>query len=120
MKLDVPPQSLQASLLDNYKSGQLAAAKQLAIKITKEYPLHHFGWKVLGAIFCRIGRLEEALDASLVSVELEPQDPEAHCNLGNIFHVSKRVNDAVKSYQDAIRIKPDFAEAYSNLGVVLE
>lgn len=120
MKFKAPPQSLQASLLDYYKSGQLPAAEQLAIKFTEEYPMHHFGWKVLGAIFCRMGRLEEALDASLQSVELEPQDPEAHCNLGNIYQASKRIKDAVKSYQNAIRIRPDFAEAYSNLGVMLE
>ena len=42
-----------------------------------------FSWKVLGAALKKIGRISESLVASQKAVEINPQDIEAHNNLGN-------------------------------------
>ena len=115
-----PPQELLDSLLEHYQSGRLSDAEKLAVSITQEFPEHAFGWKVLGAVFKQLGRINESFSATQKAVQLEPQDAKAHYNLGNTLAVLGRSDEAIASFQQAIAIKPDFAEAHSNLGNTLK
>jgi len=54
------------------------------------------------------------------SVHLEPQDADAHSNLGVTLHELGRFDEAEASYTKAIALKPDFVEVHSNLGVMLQ
>jgi len=51
------------------------------------------------------------------AIRLEPDDAEAHYNLGAAYGGLGRYQEAITAYQEAIRLKPDFAEAHSNLGL---
>ncbi|SVC59382.1 uncharacterized protein METZ01_LOCUS312236, partial [marine metagenome] len=53
------------------------------------------------------------------AVQLEPQDAEAHNNLGATLKELGSLGEAEASYRQAIALKPDYAEAHSNLGIVL-
>ncbi|PWU15906.1 MAG: hypothetical protein C5B50_14450 [Verrucomicrobia bacterium] len=66
----------------------------------------------------REGRLDEAKVQIEKALQLQPDDEEAHSNLGNVLHTMGRLDEAIAQYQQAIRIKPDFAVAYLNLGNV--
>ena len=46
------------------------------------------------------------------SVQLAPQDAEAHSNLGNTLKELGRLDEAEASYRQAIALKPDYAEAH--------
>jgi tetratricopeptide (TPR) repeat protein len=116
----LPSQVQLSSLLEHYKNGRFGDAEKLAISITKEYPNHQFGWKVLGAVLKQTGRIGESLASSQNSVRLAPQDAEAHNNLGIILQELRRLEEAEASYRQAIALKPKYAEAEYNLGNALQ
>ena len=60
---------------------------------------------------------EEEIEACKQAVRLDPDDADAHYNLGNAYRESGKYKEAIKSYKKAIRIDPDFKEAHYNLGV---
>ena len=95
-------------------------AAELATLLTQQFPKHPFGWKALGALLQQTGRVNESLLPLQESVDLSPQDAEAHSNLGNTLRELSRLEDAEASYRKAIALKPDLAQAHSNLGITLQ
>ena len=77
-----PSQQQLNSLLEHYQAGRYEDAEKLSLSITEEFPKHQFAWKVLGIVFKQMGKINESLVASQKSVQLNPQDAEAHSNLG--------------------------------------
>ena len=115
-----PPQKLLSRLLEHYQSGRLGDAEILALSITRDFPNHNFSWMILAAVFKAIGRNTEALSANQTAVELSPQDPEAHSNLGVTLQELGRLNEAEVSLRQAIVLKPNYPEAHNNLGNALK
>ena len=115
-----PSQQQLSSLLDHYQKGRLDDAEKLAISLTHKFSQHQFAWKVLGAIFKQTGRINESLVASQKSVQLAPQDAEAHSNMGVSLQELGRLDEAKESYRKAIALKPDHAEAHNNMGYTLQ
>ena len=111
-----PSQEQLSILFEHYQNGRYVETEKLALTITQEFPKHQFGWKVLGAVLKHAGRTPESLVASQKSVQLAPQDAEAHSNLGNTLKELGRLDEAEASYTQAIALKPDFTEAHYNLG----
>ncbi len=58
------------------------------------------------------GEIEDAKE----KVRKNPDDAEAHYNLGNAYRESDEYEEAIESYKQAIKINPDFAMAHKNLG----
>ena len=114
-----PSQEQLNTLLKYYQAGRYVDAEKLSISITQEFPEHPFAWKVLAIVLKQMGKINESLVASQTSVQLDPQDAEAHNNLGTILQELDRLNEAEASFRKAITIKPDYAEAYCNLGEML-
>jgi Flp pilus assembly protein TadD len=106
-------------LFESYQAGRYDEAEMSALSITQQYPNHQFGWKVLAVVLKISGRMPEALAAVQKAVELDPEDAEAHNNLGNMLRELGRLNEAEASCRNAIALQPDFAEAHNNLGVTL-
>ena len=115
-----PSQVEIQKLMNHYQNGQYDYAETLAISITEEFPGHQFGWKIMGALLERTGRKSEALNANQKAVQLEPQDAEAHYNLGNTLMGLGRLEEAEASYKQTIVLKSDYAEARNNLGMALQ
>jgi Flp pilus assembly protein TadD len=122
-KIDVnflePSQQQLNSLLEYYQAGRYVDAEKLSLSITQEFPKHQFPWKVLGAALKQMGKINESLVALQKSVELNPQDAEAHNNLGITLQELGKLDEAEISYRQAIELKPDYAEAQYNLGITL-
>ena len=116
----IPPQQQLDSLLEHYQARRYVDAEKLSLFITKEFPKHQFAWKVHAAVLKQIGKINESLVASQRSVQLNPQDTQAHNNLGVTLQGIGRLNEAEASYRQAIALKPDFAQAHNNLGSILQ
>ena len=114
-----PSKKLLDSLLSHYESERLSDAEDLALRITREFPDHHFAWKVLGAVLKQTGRAIESVTAMQKSAKLAPKDPEVHNYLGSTLRELGRLDEAQASYNRAIALKPDFASAHYNLGNAL-
>ena len=120
LKANNPSQQQLSSLLEYYQNGRFNDAEKLAVFITNEFPKHQFGWKVLGAVLKQTGRVIDSFTAMKKSVQLAPQDAEAHSNLGNTLQELGRLDEAEASYTQAIALKPDYALAHCNLGNTLK
>ena len=111
-----PQRSELNSLLEHFQNKQYNVAERLALALTDKFETHPFGWKVLGAVFNKTGRLSEGLIACQKSVELDPKNAENHNNLANIFHKLDRLKEAEKSYKKVVELTPENAEIYNSLG----
>lgn len=107
------------SLVALFNEGLYSKAETLAQSITERFPLHGFGWKVLGAVLQQTRRSDEALAAKQRAAALSPHDAEAHNNLGVTLQELGRFAEAEESYLRALQIKPDCAEAHSNMSTIL-
>ena len=116
----IPSQKQLNLLLQYYQAGKFDDAEKLAISITKKFPDHYFGWKVLGTVLSQSGRQSEALNFLQKSIILFPQDIGVHNILGVSLKELGRLEEAESSYKQAIALKSDFAIAYNNLGNVLK
>ena len=115
-----PSQEQLNSLLEHYQARRYVDAEKLSVSITEEFPKHQFAWKVLAAVLKQMGKINESLVVSQKSVQVNPQDAEAHSNLGILLQELGRLDESEKSFRQAITLKPNYAKAHSNLGNVLQ
>jgi tetratricopeptide (TPR) repeat protein len=71
----------------------------------------------LGQALSSKGLMEKAIECYKRAIRINPENAEAHYNLGNIYLALKRPEEAEDEYEKAIKARPNFANAYSNLGV---
>jgi len=60
---------------------------------------------------------KKGLEDAKEEVRKNPDDPEAHYNLGLAYGANGMGKKAIKSYKQAIRIDPDYKSAHFNLGL---
>ena len=107
-------------LLKLYQDKKYEAAEQLSKSILQKFPQYQFIWKLHSAILLKKGKLEDSLTASLKSIELRPEDSEAHFNHGYILKELGKLEDAKLSYKKAIELNSNYPQAYSNLGNIFK
>ena len=115
----IPTEKELASLLDDYQNGRYKQVEKNSLVLTKKFPNHYFGWKMLGITLMMKGKLSDALNATQCAIILSPKDAESYNNLGNIFKEMKNFLAAEESFREAILLKSDYSTAYSNLGNML-
>ena len=72
------------------------------------------------AMRCRtMGRNEEALTSLRRALEIRPDYPEAHNNLGIVLQCMGKLDEAIAAFRKAVELRPDFAEGCKNLGGAL-
>ena len=120
LKANNPSQQQLSNLLEHYQNGRYQDAEKSARSLSMQFPRHNFSWKILGAVLKKTGRLSEAVSAGKKTIEITPDDAEAHFNFGNTLKELGRLDEAEASYIQALALKPDYAEAHSNLGVTLQ
>ncbi len=113
------PQEID-TLASLFAAGKYTEAATLAQTLTERFPLHGFGWKILGAVFQQTGRNADALESKQKAAALSPNDAGAHYNLGNAFKVLGRLAEAEACYRRALQLNPGYAEAHDNLGSTLK
>jgi tetratricopeptide (TPR) repeat protein len=74
----------------------------------------------MGAICYMQGRLEETIELLNNALELNPNYPEAHNNLGNTLKELGDLDAAITAYNKALKLNPNLSQAHTNLGLVLQ
>ena len=100
-----PSQKQLNSLLEYYQAGRYVDAEELSLSITQQFPKNQFAWKVLAAALRQNGKINEALVASQKSIQIDPQDSEAHKNFAVLLHELGRLKEAETSFKQAIKFK---------------
>ena len=65
------------------------------------------------------GRLEEAADVYRRALQLRPDHPTLHYDLGNVLFQLDKIDESIAQFREAIRLDAEFALAWHNLGCVL-
>jgi protein O-GlcNAc transferase len=111
-----PAETALALALFNREEFVEAAAE--AREITERFPKYGLGWKILGAVYSRMGRNADALGPMQKAAVLLPKDAEAHLNLGVEMEAVGQLEEAVASYQRVTNIMAGHPHAYARLGRV--
>ena len=116
----IPTNKELNAVLINFQKKNFDKAKELALLLTKNYPSHPFGWKVMGVLLKKNGQFLDALNFSKKAFNITPQDAEISNNIGLIYNDLNKFKEAQIYFQKSININQKLTEAYFNLGVVLE
>lgn len=101
-----------------YESGEQVQMEEATRAMVDAYPMSALAWSVLGMALRLQGK--DALPALQKTVELAPDDAEAHLHLGNAHMDGGHPDLAMPYFMRALELAPAFAEALSRLGDVLQ
>ena len=104
-------------LIAMINAGQFAELESRTLEMMNQYPNSAFLWKALSVSLWRQGK--DALQALEKTVQLSPEDAEAHSNLGNALRARRLFDEAAASHRRALALQPSYAEAHNNLGTAL-
>ena len=99
--------------------GKLQEAEAIYKEMIAAGTSNHFVYGNLAAICGMQGRYDELIDLLNKALELKPNYPEAHNNLGIAFKKQGNLTAAIASYNTALQLKPNYPDAYNNLGIAL-
>jgi protein O-GlcNAc transferase len=99
--------------------GDFAASAVRYREVIDREPRNFQALHFFGRLRAQQQEFQEAADLIGRSLQVNPNAPAAHFNLGLVLTSLQRHGDAIESYRHALRIKPDFAEAHSALGNAL-
>jgi len=114
--------NLGASLQEDGRLDDAAAAYRRALQIQPDYALSHEG---LGSVLRRQGKLDEAIGQLDEAVRLHPGFVDARFNLANALAERGDAEAAISLYEDVLRKQSDGTDprsnvdVYSNLGLAL-
>ena len=114
-----PPEEELERLIACYENKRFAQASNFAKAIVKRYPEHHPTWKILGSALSLEGKVEEALEATKKTIQLSPEDADAHFNAGNLFFKLSQFNEAAASQRRAIELNQNDLQAHRTLAKTL-
>jgi serine/threonine-protein kinase len=108
----------ESELAQAYLSlGMNDSAEQVCRRAIAACPSFWGGYNLLGYVYYRTQRYEEAIPQFLKVVELTPDNVRAQRNLGAMYHYMGSWEKAELAYERALAIKPD-AATWNNLGAL--
>jgi len=87
------------------------------LRLLANAPDDHEARAVLGLLYMRQGRYEEAAEAYRLATRLAPDSSRYHNNLGNAYLRLKEYAAAIQAYTEAVRLDPEYGTARFNLGL---
>jgi tetratricopeptide (TPR) repeat protein len=94
------------------KMPDLTGADKIAQKASIEKLLRK------GAAFYDEGKIDDAIDAFKETLEIDPEESEAHYYLGNAYADKEMLDEAIAMYKNAVEYNPEFVDAYLNLSML--
>ena len=114
-----PPRSEIEEIVGLYRSRPAAEVLEAARRFSGRWPRTAIGWTLLALCSHGVNRPDEAHQAALRAVELDPDEPSSHSNLGVMQLALGRFEEARVSLSRALEIQPGNAQAHNNLGAAL-
>lgn len=107
-----PASQVFAPLADAYlERGLTLQAEELAKTGTERHPLFAAGFLVLGKIYLKTEKFDEAEISLQKCIELAPQNILAHQFLGDVYLAQKNPIEALRSYKMTLFLNPYSAKA---------
>jgi tetratricopeptide (TPR) repeat protein len=104
-----PPRlDAQYARLVEIRAGDLEAAEARLRRALEHDPFLVAGYRLLGEVLVRSGRIEEGLEVYRQGLEREPDDAEIHARLGLLLAERGGGAEAERHLGEAIRLGPEF------------
>jgi tetratricopeptide (TPR) repeat protein len=113
------PEKIINQALQLHQSGKVQEAINLYLKVLPKCKNDANLLYLLGTANVQVGRLKQGIEQLQKSVSINPKNPFAFNNLGQVLQGLKRPDEALINCNKAISIKPDYAEAYNIRGIAL-
>lgn len=104
--------------IDAQRRGDFDAAEASYTSILADEPDQPDALHFFGLLRFQQGKSGEAIELIRRSLELQPANPSAHTNLGNILKLLGRREEAAQSYMAALNLDGEHADALNNLAVL--
>lgn len=101
--------------VDLFQAGAYAELEPVARGLAHRYAQHPLGCILLGALYRKQGRFQEALAPLQRVAALLPDQPEPHTNLGGALHGLQRFAEAEACYRHALSLRPDHLDTLLQL-----
>ncbi|WOD17916.1 O-linked N-acetylglucosamine transferase family protein [Paraburkholderia kirstenboschensis] len=102
-----------------FNSGRIAEAAAAAQSLTKHFPTHPIGWRVLGVAMHALGRHDDAVEPLRQAVELDANDIQAGGVLADILRMNGAFDEAEGLSRRLLALNPVYVEAHRVLGMIL-
>jgi tetratricopeptide (TPR) repeat protein len=106
--------------LRHLQSGQFSEAEKCCREILAGEPDHADSLHVLGMIFAKTNRYDQAIERFAEAIRKNPNNADYFSNLGTVLQLQDRFEEALKSFDLALSLKPDFVATWIKLGYVLQ
>ena len=113
------PKALIQQAFSMHRSGNIVNAIEIYRKLVKQFPGHAHLLFLLGSAEIQLGNGLEGVKILAHSLEISPNNPDAHYNRGNALRGLNRLDEALQSFDSALALKPDHADAYISRGNIL-
>lgn len=114
--LQQPTQEQINGLIALYNQGNFQQALNHGEVLENQYPNISLIPNLLAAANVNLGRFDRAEASYTKALQIDPDNAEAHNNLGIVLFELGKTDEAVASFTKARQIKPDYVEAHNNLG----
>jgi len=102
-----------------HRQGDLEKAEKNYRDILDATPMNADALHLLGVLSNQKQQHKAAVDLITRAIQIFPNQPIYHNNLGNAYRDSGHYEQAIVCYHNALQSKPDLSEAYINLGYCL-
>jgi predicted O-linked N-acetylglucosamine transferase (SPINDLY family)/ADP-heptose:LPS heptosyltransferase/glycosyltransferase involved in cell wall biosynthesis len=120
-QVESPQSDIDALLQEaiaHHNSGRLTEAETIYRRILQLQPYHFSSLHMMGVLSVQAKKLETGISWLEKALTSEPDNSEAHSNLGNVLSEVGKYDDAISHYERAIALNPKLTDAYYNLGLV--
>ena len=107
-------------ILDLINKSLFVEAKTECENLLHTYPNEPNIFHLLGIIYLKEKKFEEAIKLINKSIDLNNENHGAFNNAGICYANLNNNEESLRNYNRAIKLKPNFAEAYHNKGIVLQ
>ena len=97
-----------ASLINQ---GNLQEAEVICKQLIEEDTQNHISYCNLATIFGMQGKLDKCTELLRKALEIKPNFPEGHYNLGNALRNQREFTAAITAYNTALQLKPNYPDA---------
>jgi protein O-GlcNAc transferase len=103
-----------------HQSGQLDQAEEIYRKILAADPADGMATFLLGQLFQQKRRTSDAIEKLTEAIQLQPNFPEAHHQLGVAHHAAGDYSAAFACIRTALQQRPRYAVALNSLGITYQ
>ncbi|KDB10600.1 hypothetical protein LIG30_0646 [Burkholderia sp. lig30] len=115
-----PSQKQMQEVVVLFNSGRISQAISIARSMTKRFPAHPMGWRVLGLALHAIGQFDDAAVPLRTAIDLVPEDVQAGAILADILRLKGQFKEAETIALQLMKVNPEFAEPHRILGLCLQ